>query len=141
MFTETPCVFTIEEHIGPYTIPCEVGPKKFLYINAGLSEDKKAQLLKVLKKQAGSFASEYTNMKGIHPDTCIHHIDMNPNMSPIRKPDRRMNSTLKDLVKEELQKLVTAGFIYPISDSKWVPPLVVVLKKFTRKWHIYVDFR
>ena len=27
MFTETLCVFTIEEHIGPYTIPCEVGPK------------------------------------------------------------------------------------------------------------------
>ena len=34
MFTETTCVFTIEEHIGPYTIPCEVGPEKFLHINA-----------------------------------------------------------------------------------------------------------
>ena len=38
-FMETPCVFTIEEHIGPYTIPCEVGPEKFLHINAGLSEN------------------------------------------------------------------------------------------------------
>ena len=26
MFTETPCVFIIEEHTGPYTEPCEVGP-------------------------------------------------------------------------------------------------------------------
>ena len=51
MFTEPPCVFTIEEHIGPFTIPCEVGHEKFLHINAGLSEDQQAQLLKVLKKQ------------------------------------------------------------------------------------------
>ena len=42
IFTETPCIFTIEEHTGPYTIPCEVGPEKFLHINAGLSENQQA---------------------------------------------------------------------------------------------------
>ena len=86
MFTEVPCVFTIEENTGPFTIPCEVGLEKIMHINAGLSEDHKAQLLKVLKKQARAFAWEYTNMKGIHPDTCIHHIYMDPNMSPIMQP-------------------------------------------------------
>ena len=68
-------------------------------------------------------------MKGIHPNTCIHHIYMDPSMSPVRNPQRRMNPALKDIVKEELQKLLTTGFIYPISDSKWVSPLVVVPKK------------
>ena len=63
MFTETPCVFTIEENREPYTIPCEVGPENFLHINAGLSENQQAQLRKVLKKQAGAFAWEYTDMK------------------------------------------------------------------------------
>ena len=48
---------------------------------------------------------------------------------------------MKDIVKNELQKLLTAGFIYPISDSKWVSPLVVVPKKVTGKWCICVDFR
>ena len=48
MFMETPCVFTTEEHTGPYTIPCEVGPETFMHINAGLSENQQAQLLKVL---------------------------------------------------------------------------------------------
>ena len=52
-----------------------------------------------------------------------------------------MNLALKDIVKEELQKLLTVGFIYPISDSKWVSPLVVVPKKVTGKWCICVDFR
>ena len=52
-----------------------------------------------------------------------------------------MNPALKDIVKEELQKLLTASFIYPISDSKWVSSLVVVPNKFIGKWHICVDFR
>ena len=52
-----------------------------------------------------------------------------------------MNPALKDIIKEKLQKLLTVGFIYPISDSKWVSPLVVVPKRVTGKWHICVDFR
>jgi hypothetical protein len=52
-----------------------------------------------------------------------------------------MNPILKDFVKEELQKLLNVGFSYPISDSKWVSPLVVVPKKSTGKWRMCVDFR
>ena len=83
----------------------------------------------------------YIYMKGIHPDACIHHIYMDLSMSPVRQPQRRMNPALNDIVKEELQKLLTAGFIYHVSDSKWVSPLVVVPNKVTRKWRICVDFR
>ena len=80
-------------------------------------------------------------MKGIHPDTCIHHIYMDRNMSPVRKPQRRMNPALKDIVKEELQKLLTTHFIYPISNSKWMSPLVVTPNKATAKLCICVYFR
>jgi hypothetical protein len=52
-----------------------------------------------------------------------------------------MNPTLKDIVKEEIQKLLNVKFIYPISDNKWISPLVVVPNKVTEKWRICVDFR
>jgi len=47
---------------------------------------------------------------------------------------------LKDIVKEELQKLLDAGFIYPISDNEWVSPLVLAPKK-NGKWRICVGYR
>lgn len=51
-----------------------------------------------------------------------------------------MNPALKDIVKEELQKLLDARFIYPFLESEWVSPLVLVLNK-NGKWGICVDYR
>ena len=33
------------------------------------------------------------------------------------------------MVKEEIDRLLDAGFIYPINNSEWVSPIVVVLMK------------
>lgn len=56
----------------------------------------------------------------------------------VRQPQRRLDPALKDIVKEGLQKLLDARFIYLISYSEWVSPLVLVPKK-NGKWRIYVD--
>jgi hypothetical protein len=79
-------------------------------------------------------------MKGIHPDTCIHHIYIQKYATPVRQPQRRMNPSLREIVKVELQKLLNVGFIYPISDSQWVSPLVIIPKK-NGKWWVCIDYR
>ncbi|KAL1188655.1 RNA-directed DNA polymerase-like protein [Cardamine amara subsp. amara] len=42
---------------------------------------------------------------------------------------RRLNPNLRDVVRKKILKLLDAGIIYPISDSTWVSPVHVVLKK------------
>ena len=79
-------------------------------------------------------------MKVLDPALCTHWIYISPNCKPIRQPQRRVNLALRDIVKSELQKLLNAGFIYPILDSQWVSPLVIVPKK-GGKWHVCVDYR
>ena len=86
-----------------YTMPYEINPGNFLHINFGLDIDQQKQLVDILKEQLGAFAWEYTDMKGIHPDTCIHHIYIHGEVTPVRKPQKRMNPALKDIVKEEIQ--------------------------------------
>jgi hypothetical protein len=40
-----------------------------------------------------------------------------------------LNNAIREVVKKEVLKLLKAGVIYPISDSKWVSPVQLVLKK------------
>ncbi|GJU57203.1 hypothetical protein Tco_1234969 [Tanacetum coccineum] len=42
---------------------------------------------------------------------------------------RRVNPKIHDVIKKEVEKLLEAGLIYPISDSPWVSPIHCVPKK------------
>jgi hypothetical protein len=118
----------------------DINLRKPLYINSSLERKQKTQVIEMLQRQFDAFAWDYADTKGIHPNTCTHHIYTNDQIRPVRQPQQRMNPTLKDIVKEELQKILRANLIYPISDSQWVSPLVIVPKK-NGKWRICVDFR
>jgi hypothetical protein len=47
----------------------------------------------------------------------------------VAQPQRRLNPTMKEVVRKEVLKLLEAGMIYPISDNEWVSLVQVVLKK------------
>jgi len=59
----------------------------------------------------------------------MHKIHMEQDFIPVAQPQRRLNPTMKEVVKKEVQKLLEAGMIFPISDSAWVSPVQVVPKK------------
>eukprot|EP00253_Pinus_taeda_P006581 PITA_06581 len=118
----------------------EIEPGKTLNMNANLTPDQEIKLVNLLQKYKGAFAWDYPDMKGIDPQLCTHHIYIEKDARPVRQPQRGLNPHLKEIVKAKLQKLLNVNFIYPISDSKWVSPLVVVPKK-NGKWRICVDYR
>ena len=70
-----------------------------------------------------------SDLKGINPLVCTHHIYMEDEAKPVRQPQRRLNPHMQEVVRAEVLKLLQAGIIYPISDSPWVSPTQVVPKK------------
>ena len=48
---------------------------------------------------------------------------------PKVQPQKRLNLSMKDVVKAEVIKLLDIGIIYPIFDSSWVSSVQVVPKK------------
>ncbi|PON61226.1 hypothetical protein TorRG33x02_282470, partial [Trema orientale] len=48
---------------------------------------------------------------------------------PSIEHQRRLNPAMKEVVKAEMLKLLYSRIIYTISDSSWVSPVQVVLKK------------
>ncbi|KAJ8770395.1 hypothetical protein K2173_015009 [Erythroxylum novogranatense] len=59
----------------------------------------------------------------------IEKILLEEGSKPSKEAQRRLNPPMMEVVKKEILKLLDAGIIYPISDSKWVSPVQVVPKK------------
>jgi hypothetical protein len=98
-------------------------------VNASLNEDETEKLIKVLKRYPKAIGYTIEDIKGINPSLCMHRILLEDDYKPSIEPQRRLNPNMKEVVKKEVLKLLDAGVIYPISDSKWVSPVQVVPKK------------
>ncbi|GJR37687.1 reverse transcriptase domain-containing protein [Tanacetum coccineum] len=94
-----------------------------------LSDDEKTALIKVLKSQKQAIAWKLSDIKGINPKFCSHKILMEEDYEPTVQHQRRVNPKIHDVIKKEVEKLLDAGLIYPISDSPWVSPVHCVPKK------------
>ncbi|KAK1679973.1 hypothetical protein QYE76_040821, partial [Lolium multiflorum] len=66
---------------------------------------------------------------GISPSICQHAINMDDDAKPVVEHQRRLIPKMKEVVRNEVLKLLEAGIIYPIADSRWVSPVHCVPKK------------
>lgn len=98
-------------------------------VNAYLGQKETEQLLDVLRKYPTSIGYNIFDLKGINPSMCMHRIMLEEDSKTSREHQRRINPIMSDVVKREVLKLLEAGIIYPISDSKWVIPVHVIPKK------------
>ncbi|GAU34191.1 hypothetical protein TSUD_162920 [Trifolium subterraneum] len=107
----------------------EEGDNKPVIISSSLSNHEESNLIQVLKENKQAIGWALSDLKGISPSYCMHNIMMEDDYKPVAQPQRRLNPTMKEVVRKEVVKLLEAGMIYPISDSAWVSPVQVVPKK------------
>nr|GFA51233.1 reverse transcriptase domain-containing protein [Tanacetum cinerariifolium] len=69
------------------------------------------------------------HLEGIDPGFCSHKILLEDDFSPKVQSQRRVNPKIHDVIKKEVEKLLDAGLIYPISDSPWVSPVHCIPNK------------
>nr|GEW39075.1 reverse transcriptase domain-containing protein [Tanacetum cinerariifolium] len=66
-----------------------------------------------------AIAWKLTDIRGIDPEFCSHKILLEEDFSPKVQSQRRVNPKIHDVIKKEVEKLLDAELIYPISDSPW----------------------
>ncbi|KAK1630599.1 hypothetical protein QYE76_004914 [Lolium multiflorum] len=93
------------------------------------SEIEEERLLEILKKHRGAIGYTLDDLKGISPSICQHAINMEDDAKPVVEHQRRLIPKMKEVVRNEVLKLLEAGIIYPIADSRWVSPVHCVPKK------------
>jgi len=94
-----------------------------------LTANDEKKVVEVLRANKGAIGWAISDLKGISPSYCMHKIHMEQDFRLVAQPQRCLNPTMKEVMKKEVQKLLEAGMIYPISDSAWVSPVQLVPKK------------
>jgi len=75
------------------------------------------------------FAWGYEEIPGIDPSIIVHEIKTSPRVKPIRQKILPMHPRKTVVIKEEVEKLLKVGFIYPIPLIEWVSNIVPFMKK------------
>ena len=75
------------------------------------------------------FAWSLEELKGVDSSVVTHNIPMTPDAMSVKQRPYPMNPKHAHAVKEEIDKLMRAGFIYEIEHTDWVSPIVIVMKK------------
>nr|GFB13911.1 retrovirus-related Pol polyprotein from transposon 17.6 [Tanacetum cinerariifolium] len=132
--------------------------KWLVIIAKDLSSNKKTALINVLKTRKKTISWKLTDIKSIDPEFCSHKILLEEDYSLKVQSRRMVNPKIHDVIKKEIEKLLDAGLIYPISDSPWVSPIHCVPKKggmtvikndenehvptrLVTSWRVCIDYR
>ena len=111
------------------------------FVNANLSDDCKADLIKLLKEYVNCFVWEYFKIPGLSRDLVEHRLPIKAGFRPYKQPSRLFNPVMYDRIKEEINRLLDAGFIRSCRYADWLSNIVPVEKKDSGKIRVCIDFR
>ena len=86
-------------------------------ISSLLSNPQEVSLLQILYRNKKAIRWKISDLKGISPTVCTHHIYLEDESKAVQQPHRRLNPHMQEVVRVEVLKSLQDGIIYPISDS------------------------
>ncbi|RDY06409.1 Retrovirus-related Pol polyprotein, partial [Mucuna pruriens] len=108
------------------TLTCDISPPK--------RDTQRTKIGKALEPE-----EEDKDMLGINPNFMCHRLSVNPNAKPMAQKKRKQGEEKRTVVREEVSKLVTAGFVREVQYPTWLANVVMV-KKANGRWRMYTDY-
>jgi len=116
----------------------EIGGKNFK-LGSALDQAAQDQIAEVIARHPDAFAWSALDMPGIDPDFLCHRLTMDPKVRHVRQRQRKLNEERRQVIREEMRKLLSVGHIREIQYPEWLANVVLV-KKANEKWRMCIDF-
>ena len=90
------------------------------------NEEETTEIVNLLKEFQDVFVKDYKDLKGLVHEMGEMKIDIKPDAQPVKKRPYKLAHKYKEIVKKESDNMLAPGIIYPIDQSKWASPMVVI---------------
>ncbi|XP_074323599.1 uncharacterized protein LOC141660510 [Apium graveolens] len=114
-------------------------PEKVTYIRASLDKPLKGRITTFLQENNDVFAWTAADMPGIDPNLITHRLNIDPTRKAVKQRKRTYAPDRLEAIKQEVEKLLEAGFIEEVQFHEWLVNPVMV-KKANGKWRMCIDF-
>ena len=78
-------------------------------------------------------------MPGVPRELAEHSLHVRPDAKPVKQSLRRFAEGRRQLIGEEIARLLAAGFIKEVQHTEWLANPVMVEKK-NKKWRMCIDY-
>ena len=92
----------------------ENNPEKYTRVGASMESKMKQSLIQFLKKSIDVFAWGHEDMPSIDPSVIIHRLNVYPSSKLVHQKKRVFAPKRDNAIKDEVQKLTTAKFIWEV---------------------------
>ncbi|KAL2230969.1 UNVERIFIED_CONTAM: Retrovirus-related Pol polyprotein from transposon [Sesamum indicum] len=113
-------------------------PSKTTRIGSSMNEGEMA-MIDFLRKNADMFAWSPSDFTGIDPEVIVHRLNVDPTARPVQQRKRTFSNDKNDAIRQEVEKLLKAGYISEVQYTNWLSNVVLVPKS-SGKWRMCVDF-
>ena len=83
-------------------------------------------MILLLKEFKDVFAWDYSEMPRLDPSLVVHTLNVDPQAKPVTQPARVFHIEIEEQIVNEVQKLLSVGFIKPIAHLRWLSNIVLV---------------
>ncbi|CAL8993395.1 unnamed protein product [Prunus brigantina] len=111
------------------------------FVSALQEEPLKSEIIALLHYFRDCFAWHYHEMPGLDRELVEHKLPIKEGYLLVKQARRRMSMEIELKVKEEIKRLVKAGFIRPAIYADGLSNIIPALKRKTGAVRIYMDYR
>jgi hypothetical protein len=97
----------------------EAVPDRKVIIGANLSNEEEGELIEILAKNKDIFAWSAFDLQGVSRDIIQHALDINQNMKPKKRRQRKISEERILAAKAEVQRLLDANAIREVKYTDW----------------------
>ncbi|GKV25716.1 hypothetical protein SLEP1_g35111 [Rubroshorea leprosula] len=114
-------------------------PSRKTQIGTRLNTEERAELIAFLRANNDVFTWTSADMPGIPNSVSQHKLSTNPLKKPVAQKRRLFGGERLQAIKEEVEKLLQAGFVRKVDYCEWVANPVLV-KKANGKWRMCINY-
>ena len=133
----------VKEKVQDPLIKVNLGTKEdqqVTFVSGHLGPEEFDKIMTILRRDKNYFAWDYPELSELSRKLVEHRLLIKKGFLPFQQAPRRMATNITLKIKEEIERLVRAGFIRPARYIEWLSNMVHVIKK-NGKLRICIDFR